>query len=98
MLDIPTELFVMISTHLDYQDVRALMVTSRFICRSLLPEYLRHCGLVLNDTYGGGLGVELRNLSGYASLGLWSAVDILHSPEEMYCLIPCDTQEARSAM
>jgi len=59
---------------------------------------LRRCGLVLNDTCGGGLGVELHNLSGYVSLGLWSAVDILHSPKEMYCSIPCDAQEARSAM
>lgn len=98
MLDIPAELFVMISTHLDCQDVRALMVTSRFICRSLLREYLRRRELVLNDTLGGGLGVELRNLGGYASLGLWSAVDSVHSPEEMYCSIPCDAQEARSAM
>src|SRR6266851_9780637 len=98
MLDIPAELFIMISTHLDYQDVRALMVTSQFICRSLLPEYLRCHGLVLNNTCGGGLGVEMCNLSGYASLGLWSAVNILHSPEEMYCSIPCDAQEAQSAM
>ena len=98
MLDIPAELFIMISTYLDYQDVQALMVTLRFICQLLLPEYLRRCGLVLNDTCGGGLGVELRNLSGYASLGLWSAVRILHSPKEMYCSIPCDAQEARSAM
>ena len=94
MLDIPAELFIMISTYLDYQDVQALMVTSRFICRLLLPEYLRRRGLVLNDTCGGGLGVELHNLSGYASLGLWSAVCILHSPKEMYCSIPCNTQEA----
>src|SRR6266851_2180465 len=98
MLDIPAKLFIMISTHLDYQDVQALMVTSRFICRSLLSEYLRCCGLVLNDSCGGGLGVELCNLSRYASLGLWSAVDILHSPEEMYCSIPCNAQEAQSAM
>ncbi len=42
--------------------------------------------------------MELHNLSGYASLGLWSAVNILHSPKEMYCLIPCDAQEAQSAM
>lgn len=98
MLDIPTELLLMISTYLDYPNLRSLAVMSRFICRSLLPEYLCRRGLVLKDTYAGGSIVELRDLTGYASLGLWSAVHIFHPLEEIYCAIPSSTQEARSAI
>jgi len=102
MLDIldmiPTELLIMISTHMDYHDLRALAVTSRSICRSLLPEYLRRCGLVLKDACTGGSSVELHDLAGYASLGFWSAAHIFQPPEEMYCSVPCGAQEARSVM
>jgi hypothetical protein len=82
---------------MDHHDLRAFAVTSQFICYSLLPEYLRRCGLVMKNT-SEGLGVELRGASGYASLGLWSIVQIFHPPKEMYCAIPCGTTEARSAM
>ena len=102
MLDIldmiPTELLIMISTHMDYHDLWALAVTSWSICRSLLPEYLRRCGLVLKDAYAGGSSVELHDLARYASLGFWSAAHIFQPPEEMYCSIPCDAQEAQSVM
>ena len=95
---IPTELLVMISTHMDYHDLWALAVTSRSICRSLLPEYLRRCGLVLKDTCVGGSSVELHDLARYTSLGLWSAVHIFQPPEEIYCSVPCGAQEAQSVM
>lgn len=98
MLDIPAELLLMISTHIDCHDLRALAVTSRSIGRVLLPEYLRHCGLVLKDACAGGSSVELCDLAGYASLGFWSAVHIFQPPEKMYCSIPCGAQEARSVM
>ena len=98
MLDIPPELLILISIHLDDPDLLALAVTSRSICHSLLPEYLRRRGLTLKDVSSGGLGVTLYGLSGYASLRLWSTVDIFHPPEEMYCSIPSDAQEARRAM
>jgi hypothetical protein len=88
MLDIPTELLLIISTYLDYPDLRSLAITSRFICRSLLPEYLCRRGFVLKDGYAGGSIVELRDLTAYASLGLWSAVHIFYP----------STQEARSAI
>jgi len=90
----------MISTHMNHDDLRALAVTSQSICRSLLPEYLRRRGLMLKDkdTCAEGPMVKLINLGGYASLGLWSVSRIFHPPEEMYCSIPCDTREARSAM
>ena len=98
MLNIPTELLIMISTRLGYPDLRALVVMSQSICRSLLPEYLRCGGLVLKDASAGGSIVELRDLTGYASLGLWSAVHIFRSPEAMYCSIPSGAQEAQSAL
>ena len=98
MLDIPAELLLMISAHMNHHDLRALAVTSQSICRSLLLEYLRRCGLVLKDTGVGGLCVEPHDLGGYASLGLWSISCIFHPPEEMYCLIPCGTQEVQSVM
>ena len=98
MLDIPAELLLMISTHMDCHDLRALAVTSRSIGHLLLPEYLRRCGLVLKDACAGGSSVELRDLAGYASLGFWSAVHIFQPPEKMYCSIPCGAQEARSVM
>ena len=98
MLNIPTKLLVMISTHLGYPDLRALVVTSRSICRSLLPEYLCRGGLMLKDASAGGSIVELHDLTGYASLGLWSAVHIFRSPKAMYCSIPSGTQEARSTL
>lgn len=98
MLDIPAELLLMISTHMNHHDLRALAVTSQSICRSLLPEYLRRRGLVLKDTGAGGSCVEPHDLGGYASLGLWSISRIFHPPEEMYCSIPCGAQEAQSVM
>ena len=98
MLDIPAELLIMISIHLGHQDLRALTVASRSICRSLLLEYLRRRGLVLKDACARGLSVELNDLAGYASLGFWTAVHIFQPPEEMYCSIPCGTQEAQSAI
>lgn len=45
-----------------------------------------------------GTVVELRDLGGYATLGLWSAVHIFHPPKDLYCSIPHGAQEARSAM
>ncbi len=98
MLDIPAEILLMVSTHMDCHDLRALAVTSRSIGRLLLPEYLRRRGLVLKDACAGGSSVELRDLAGYASLGFWSAVHIFQPPEKMYCSIPCGAQEARSVM
>jgi len=98
MQDVPAELLITISTHMNDRDLRALAATSQFICRSLLPEYLRRRDLVLKDTCAGGLKVQLLGLSGYASLGLWSVAPIFHPPEEMYCSIPCSVQEARTAM
>ena len=98
MLDIPAELLVMVSTHLDYPDLRALAVTSRSTCRLLLPEYLHRRGLVLKDACAGSSIVEVHDLTGYASLGLWLAVHIFHPPEAMYCPIPSGIQEARSAI
>jgi hypothetical protein len=93
MLDIPPELLIMISTHMNDHDLRALAVTSQSICRSLLPAYLCRRGLVLKDT-----GAEPRDLSGHASLGLWSISRIFHPPEMMHCSIPCGAQEAQSVM
>ena len=98
MLDIPAELLLVISAHMDHHDLRGLAVTSRFLCDLLLPEYLRRRGLKLKDTCTGGTSVELRDLSGYASLGLWSIVPTFRPPEQMYCSIPDDAQEARSAI
>ncbi len=98
MLDIPAELLLMISTHMDCHDLRALAVTSRSIGHLLLPEYLRRRGLVLKDTCAGGSSVELRDLARYVSLGFWSAVHIFQPLEKMYCSIPCGAQEARSMM
>ena len=98
MLDIPAELLLVISAHMDHHDLRGLAVTSRFLRDLLLPEYLRRRGLKLKDTCTGGTSVELRDLSGYASLGLWSIVPAFRPPEQMYCSIPDDAQEARSAI
>ncbi|KAH9013099.1 hypothetical protein EDB85DRAFT_1899918 [Lactarius pseudohatsudake] len=53
---------------------------------------------LLKGTYTGGTGVDLYDLSGYASLGLWSIVPIFRPPKTMYCSIPYDAQEARSAI
>jgi hypothetical protein len=96
MLDIPNELLLMISTHLDHRDLRALATSSQTMCFLLLPEYLRRRGLLLKDTKGAS--AELRDSGGYTSLGLWSVARIFHPPEDMYCPIPYDAQEARSAM
>ena len=82
---------------MDHHDLRAFAVSSKSICHSLLPEYLRRRGLLMKNTPE-GLGLELRGVSGYASLGLWSIVQIFHPPKEMYCSIPCGTKEAQSAM
>lgn len=98
MLDIPAEMLVLISTYLNNRDLRSLVATSKSICHSLLQEYLRRRGLVLKNDDIEGPSVELRDLTGYASLGLWSAAHIFHPPKEMYCSIPCDTQEARGAI
>ena len=98
MLDIPAELLLMISTHMNHHDLRVQAVTSQSICCSLLPEYLCRRGLVLKDTGVGGLCVEPHDLGGYVSLGLWSISRIFHPPKEMYCSIPCGAQEAQSVM
>lgn len=99
MRDIPVELLIIISTYMSDHDLRALATTSQPMCHSLLPEYLRRRGLVLKDACAGGSTVELRNLTGYASLGLWSIITrIFHPPKDMYCSIPYGAQEARSAI
>jgi hypothetical protein len=98
MLDVPNELLLAISTHLDHHDLRALATSSQSLCCLLLPEYLRRRGLVLKDTSARGVGVELHGLGGYATLGLWSVVRNFHPPEDVYCSIPHGVQEARSAM
>lgn len=98
MLDIPPELLLIISAHLDNHNLRSLALTSRFLCHLLLPGYLRGRGLTLKDTCTGGKCIELNSLSGCASLGFWSIVPIFHPPEDMYCSIPYDAQEARSAI
>lgn len=97
MLDIPPELLLIISSHMDHHDLRELALTSRFLCHLLLPEYLRGRGLKLKDTCTGKC-VELYDPSAYASLGLWSLVPTFHPPEEMYCSIPYGAQEGRSAI
>jgi hypothetical protein len=97
MLDIPPELLLIISAHMDHHDLRALALTSRFLCHLLLPEYLRGRGLEPKETCMGKC-VELYDLSAYASLGLWSLVPTFHPPEEMYCSIPYGAQERRSAI
>ena len=91
-------MLVQVSTYLSKLDLQSLVATSKSMFRLLLPEYLHRCGLVLKNTSTGGLRVELHNLSSYTSLGLWSTVYLFHPPEEMYCSIPCDTQEARGAI
>ena len=98
MLDIPIELILMISTHLEHRDLQALATSSHFLCCLLLPEYLRRRDLVLKDSSAGWTSVELCDLGGYASLGLWSAARIFHPPMHVYCSIPAQRQEARSAM
>ena len=98
MLDIPPELLLVISAYLDNHNLRALALTSRFLCHLLLPGYLRRRGLTLKDTRTGGKCIELYSLNGCASLGLWSIVPIFHPPEDMYCSIPYDAQEAQSAI
>ena len=98
MLDIPSELLLIISAYMDHHDLRAFALTSRFFCHLLLPEYLRRRGLALKDTSSGGKCVEVHGLSGCTSLGLWSIVPMFHPPEEMYFSIPYDSQEARNAI
>ncbi|KAH9174014.1 hypothetical protein EDB89DRAFT_1904961 [Lactarius sanguifluus] len=98
MLDIPAELLLAISSHMDHHDLRGLALTSRLLCDLLLPEYLRRRGLKLKDTHTGGTCVELRDLSGYASLELWSIAPTFRPPEKMYCSIPQDAQDALSAI
>src|SRR6266850_7650738 len=83
---------------MDHHDLQAFAVTSQAICHSLLPEYLHQHGLVMKDVCAEGLSVELCALSGYASLGLWAISPIFHPSKEIYCLIPCGTKEAQSAM
>lgn len=82
----PVELLLMISTHLDNDDLRTLVLASRSIGRSLLPEYLHRCGLEANDTSEGGSEVTLHEPSGYASLGLWSAIHTFKPPKR--CSVP----------
>lgn len=98
MLDMPAELQLMLCTYMNHQDLLALATSSHSLCGLLLPEYLRRRGLVLTDNSARGASVSLRGLGGYASLGLWSVVRIFHPPEDLYCAIPNDVQEARSAM
>lgn len=88
----------MLCTYMDHQDVLALATSSHSLCGLLLPEYLRRRGLVLTHTPARGTSVSLNDLSGYASLGLWSVVHVFYPPEDVYCAIPNDVQEARSAM
>jgi hypothetical protein len=95
MLDIPPELLLIISAYMDHHDLRAFSLTSKFLSRLLLPEYLRGRGLMLEDTGTGGMCVELHSLGGCASLGLWSIAPTFHPPEEMYFSIPYGAQEAR---
>ncbi|KAH9030777.1 hypothetical protein EDB85DRAFT_2146507 [Lactarius pseudohatsudake] len=95
MLDIPAELLLVISSHMDHRDLRGLALTSRLLCDLLLPEYLRRRGLKLKD---GGTCVELHDLSGYASLELWSIAPTFRPPEKMYCSIPYNAQDALSAI
>lgn len=80
---------------MDHHDLRALALTSRLLCHLLLPEYLRGRGLKPKDSC---TGVELYDLSAYASLGLWPLVPTFHPPKEMYCSIPYGAQEGRSAI
>ena len=94
----PTELLYMLCIYLDHQDLRTLATTSHSLCGLLLPEYLRRRGLDLKNTSARGVSVALHGLGGYASLGLWSVVRIFYPPEDMYCPIPFDMQEARKAM
>lgn len=98
MLDMPAELLLMLCTYMDLRDLRSLAITSHSLCGLLLPVYLRHCGLVLKDTSARGVCIALDGLGGYASLGLWSVGRNFYPPEDMYCSIPSDVQEARSAM
>ncbi|KAH8978128.1 hypothetical protein EDB86DRAFT_2837037 [Lactarius hatsudake] len=98
MLDIPAEMFLAISAHMDHRDLRAFALTSRLLCDLLLPEYLHGRGLKLKGTNTGGTSADLYDLSGYASLGLWSIVPTFRPPKTMYCSIPYDAQEARSAI
>ena len=62
MLDIPPELLLIISAYMDHHDLRAFSLTSKFLSRLLLPEYLRGRGLMLEDTGTGGMCVELHSL------------------------------------
>lgn len=94
----PSELFHVLCTYMDHQDLRALATSSHSLCDFLLPEYLRRRGLVLKDASAKGESIALHDLSGYVSLGLWSVVRAFYPPEDMYCSIPFDVQEARSAM
>ncbi|SRR5258708_11802050 len=98
MLDMPAELLLILCTYMDHRDLRALAMTSHSLCGLLLPEYLRCCGLVLKDTFARGAYVALHHLGRYTSLGLWSVVCNFYPPEDVYCPIPHDVQEARSAM
>lgn len=98
MLDIPTELLLAISAHMDHGDLQALAVTSRSLCNLLLPEYLRVRGLKLRSACSGGTRIQLSELGGFAALGLWSTVPMFHPPEEIYCSIPYGAHEARSSI
>lgn len=97
MLDMPAEVVLMISTHLNDRNLRALALASRSFCRLLLPEYLRRRGLVVKDASDGSSTVEVRGPSGYASLGLLSPLHGFQPPQNMSCDIPCATLEARNA-
>jgi hypothetical protein len=98
MPDIPTEVVLMISTHLDDHNLRALALASRSFCRLLLPEYLCRRGLVVKDAASdSGSQVEVHGLSGYVSLGLLSPLHGFQPPRDMHCFIPYATLEAQSA-
>ena len=98
MLDIPPELLLIISTYMDHHDLKAFALTSKLLCRLLLPKYLRGRGLTLEDTSTGGKYIELCSLSGCASLGLWSVLPTFRPPEGMFFAVPYVAEEARSSI
>ena len=84
MLDIPSELLLIILAYMDHHDLWVFALISRFFCHLLLPEYLHWHGLVLKDTSSEGKCVEVNGLSECISLGLWTIVPMFHPLEEMY--------------
>ncbi|KAH9030032.1 hypothetical protein EDB85DRAFT_1891765 [Lactarius pseudohatsudake] len=86
MLDIPAELLLVISSHMDHCDLRGLALTSRLLCDLLLREYFRWRGLKLKDggtLWFGGLSSTLH----YSAE--WNVMWFPHTHISFHLFRPC---------